>query len=212
MEVSSFFTRGGVPATDIDDNNPHSDGKSYPRCRIWEVSGTTHTLVVGDTIGTGQNTDGIMISGIDTGVEDGFYTFAFTDLIGYDSTKKYLVRTDGGNTLPDVDRYQAVEFDEELSNSTIADAVWDESAGDHLANGTTGELLSLIKVAIDTTLKYETNRTKIDTATSEMIIYDSDCTTELRRFRLLDSTGAPSITEVCERVPTSASDGNPVCP
>lgn len=211
IEISSFFARGGILATDIDDNNPHPDGKEYPRIRIWEVSGTTHTLIVGDVIGTGQNADGIMSPGIDTGVEDGFYTFVFTDLIGYDPTKKYLVRTDGGSTLPNIDRYQAADFDEELSNATIADAVWDETAADHLTAGTTGELLTLIKSAIDNQLQYDKNRTKIDTVNNEMIIYDDDCVTELRRFKLLDSTGTPSISEVCERIPTSATDGS-VCP
>ena len=210
VEISSFFARSGIPATDIDDNNPHSDGKNYPRLRIWEVSGTTHTLIVGDAIGTGQNTDGEMSPGVDTGIEDGFYTFVFTDLIGYDPTLKYLVRADGGNTLPDVDRYQAADISPELSNESIADAVWDEPLGDHLLSGSTGEMLDLIKLSIDTVLKYDTNRTKIDTATNEMIIYDDDCSTELRRFKLLDSSGNPSVTEVCERQPIDDL-GNPIC-
>jgi len=211
VEISSFFARSGIPATDIDDNNPHSDGKDYPRVRIWEVSGTTHTLIVGDAIGTGQNTDGIMSPGIDTGIEDGFYTFVFDDTIGYDPSKKYLVRSDGGNTLPDVDRYQAADVSPELSNESIADAVWDEASADHLISGSMGDLMNLIKAGIDNQLQYDKNRTKIDTATNEMIIFDDDCVTELRRFKLLDSSGNPSITEVCERKPISATDGS-VCP
>lgn len=211
IEINSFFTRGGIPAADIDDNNPHSDGKNYPRVRIWEVDGATHTLIVGDTIGTGQNSDGIMTPVIDTGVEDGFYSFIFTDLIGYDPTKKYLVRTDGGNTLPDVDRYQTADINPELTNESIADAVWDEASADHLISGSMGELMTLIKSAIDNQLQYDKNRTKIDTVNNEMIIYDDDCVTELRRFKLLDSSGNPSVTEVCERKPISATDGT-VCP
>ncbi len=211
VEINSLFSRRGVPATDIVNFNPQPDGKNYPRARVWEVSGNTYILIVGDVIGTGQNTDGIMIPGVDTGVEDGFYTFVFTSTIGYDPTKTYLARTDGGGTLPNSDRYHTVVITPELSNQTIADAVWDEPTINHLVLGTTGEVLTLIKAAIDNQLQYEKNRTKIDTINNEMIIYENDCTTILRKFKLLDSTGNPSTTNVCERKPISATDGS-VCP
>lgn len=98
----------------------------------------------------------------------------------------------------------------------IPSAVWDQPSIDHLAAGTTGETLSQIKAdtgsisistatlnsLINTVLKYEKNRTKIDTVNKQMIVYDNDGTTILQIFNLKDSTGAPSVAEVCERVPT----------
>lgn len=226
IEINSFFTKGGVPATDIDNSNPIG-GKNYPLIRVWEITGSVYTLIVGDTIGSGQNVDGTMVPVIDTGVEDGFYTFLFTDTIGYDETKKYLVRTDAGPSVPTQERYQAAQVDSNTIDATaIADAVWDEQASDHLGVGTTGLHLSQTKAntdqlfldvasvqsIVDLILKYDTNRTKIIPSTNELIVYDDDCTTILRKFSLLDSSGTPSTTEVCERKPVAASDGQSVCP
>lgn len=233
LEITSFFTRGGVPAVDIDNLNPHVDGKNYPRIRIWEISGNTYNLVVGDTVGSGQNIDGIMTPVFDTGVEDGFYSFVFTDVIGYDETKRYLVRSDGGPSLPSNERFQVVNVDPlqaTVNYNSVADAVWDAQVTNHLDPGTTGAALAQIKA--DTTaiaqnlyldadsvlelvnllLKYETNRTKIDPVTKTLIVYDDNCTTPLRTFALFDHNGQPSVDEVCERRPVSATDGQPVCP
>ena len=68
IEITSFITRAGVPATDIDDLNPHLDGRNYPRLRIWEIDGGTQDLIIGDPAGSGLNTDAIMSPVID-GVE-----------------------------------------------------------------------------------------------------------------------------------------------
>lgn len=222
IEINSFFTRLGVPATDIDDLNPHPDGKNYPRVRIWEISGSTQNLVIGDPVGSGQVTDGIMTPVTDT-AEDGFYTFLFTDLLGYDPTKKFLIRADGGPSLPDTERYQVSNIDP--TESTIIKGVWDENILNHLSTNSAGLTLSQVKATTDTlyvsvnaiydlvniVLKYETNRTKVDTTNNILIVYDNDCVTELRRFQLLDHNGNPNSSEVCERKPISATDGKPVC-
>lgn len=235
LEITSFFTRGGVPAIDIDNLNPHSDGKNYPRVRIWEINGSAYNLVVGDTIGSGQNTDGVMAPVLDTGVEDGFYSFVFTDVVGYSETKRYLVRSDGGPSLPSNERFQVVMVDPlvaavSIDYDQISDAVWDAQVTNHLDPGSTGATLAQVKA--DTTaivqnlylnagsvmdlvnllLKYETNRTKIDPVTKTLIVYDDNCTTPLRTFALFDHNGQPSVEEVCERRPVSATDGQPVCP
>lgn len=226
IEINSFFTKGGIPATDIDDKNPIG-GRNYPLVRIWEVAGSAYNLVVGDTIGSGQNFDGTMVPVADTGVEDGFYSFLFTDLIGYDEIKTYLIRSDGGPSLPPNERYQVAHLDSVASNAAeIADAVWDEAQIDHLNAGSMGLALSQTKAntdqlfldvaavqsIVDLILKYDTNRTKIDTVNNEMLIYDDDCTTVLRKFKLLDSAGVPSTSELCERKPIAATDGQSVCP
>lgn len=99
----------------------------------------------------------------------------------------------------------------------IASAVWGKPSMDQLSPGSTGEMLSQIKAdtgnvsisnaalttLVNTLLKYERNRTKIDTVNKQMIVYDDDCTTVLHVFDLKDSAGNPSITEVCERRPST---------
>lgn len=216
IEINSFFTRGGIPATDIDNLNPHPDTKNYPRARIWEVSGSVYDLVVGDTVGSGQNTDGIMAPVVDTAVEDGFYSFIFADTIGFSENKKYLVRCDGGPSLPSNERYQVAEITPAGTATltpgdinAIVDGVWDELQSDHDTPGTMGGSLdcactnaALALSIVNTLLKFETNRTKIDKVAKTLTIYDNDDVTPLIVFDLKDGTGAPSVAEVCERMPT----------
>lgn len=218
IEINSLFTNAGIPATGITGG--------YPSVRIWEVNGAVQTLIVGTPSGSGQNTDGIMteITTSSPSTSDGFYTFLFTDLIGYDATKKYLIRSDGGPTLPNTDRYQSASIDP--IEETIINGVWDENlAPDHQLAGSAGLTLSQIKA--DTTqlfldvaavqnivnliLKYDTNRTKIDDINKTLTVYDDDCSTVLRVFNLLDQNGNPSTDSVCERKPVVANDGKPVC-
>jgi len=217
IEINSLFANSGVPATNIAAATP-----GYPTVRIWEVNGAVQTLIVGSPTGTGQSTDGIMTEIDDGGspeTKDGFYTFLFTDTIGYDSTKKYLIRSYGGTSLPAADRYQTAEI------NPIEEAIWDVDRTGHLGTNTTGLALSQIKAdttqlfldvaAVNTLvsllLKYDTNRTKIDDTAKTLTVYDNDCTTVLRVFQLLDQYGTPSTDSVCERKPITASDGKPVC-
>lgn len=227
IEISSFFTSGGAPAVDIDNNNPIG-GLNYPLVRIWEIDGSVHTLIVGDGSGTGQSFDGTMVPLVSAGTEDGFYSFVFTDTIGYISTKKYLVRSDAGPSISTAERYQTATIASDsivIDVDAIADAVWDEPSTDHLSVGSTGLVLGQIKATtdqlfidvatiqdiVDITLKYQTNRTVIDPVNKTMTVYDNDCVTILRTFSLLDSNGTPSTDEVCERVPTIANDNRPTC-
>jgi hypothetical protein len=232
IEINSFFTRGGAPATDIDNLNPHPDGKNYPRTRIWEISGSSYDLVVGDTIGSGQNTDGLMAPIVDTAVEDGFYSFIFTDTIGFSESKKYLVRSDGGPSLPTNERYQVAEITPAGTATltpgdinAIIDGVWDETSAAHNTAGTFGNLVNQIDEVrtaaecactntttllpqvqdildiVNILLNFDANRTKIDKVAKTLTVYADDNVTPIRVFRLLDSTGTPSVDEVCERVP-----------
>jgi len=193
MIISSFFTNNGNPVTGL-----------TPTIRIWEVTPTLDTLVV---------TDAPMGE-----IGDGFYKY---DFVSYDPTKDYTFRSDGGVTLPAVNRY-LVGANNAASITTqtlteIGAQVWDTNANSHLIPGSTGEKLSQIKA--DTTtlvvstsainalvqlvLKYDTNRTKIDTVAKTLTVYDDDCVTPLEVFNLFDSNGVPSVTEVCERRPTT---------
>ncbi len=217
IEINSLFTNAGVPTSGLS-----------PTIRIWEVTGATQALIVGTPSGSGQNTDGLMteiLTAGSPGTGDGFYTFLFTDLIGYDPLKKYLIRTDGSAALQSTDRYQTGAIDP--IEETIINGVWDEQISpDHLGVGSAGLILSEIKAdttslflniddvntLVTTLLKYDTNRTKIDSVANTLTVYDDDCTTILRVFSLLDQTGTPSTDSVCERKPIASTDGKPVCP
>lgn len=140
----------------------------------------------------------------------GWYRF---DFFAYDPTKNYVFTFDGGPTLSDCERYKYggnESYVEEISSG-----VWDETMTDHTQVGSTGLALNQIKadtasilvseVTITTLLnlllKYERNRTKIDVANAQLIIYEDDCITPLQVFNLLDFSGMPSVETVCQRVP-----------
>ena len=161
------------------------------------------------------------------GSRDGFYKYAFTTANGYDPKKCYAFRVDGGVSQLAQERYQVGELSVMDNAEALVDLVYDEPSIDHISSGTFGEMVNQISATSNTLLmdvgdvmalvelaiKYQANRTKIDPATMQMIIYDVDCVTPLRTFQLLDSSGNPSIDEMCERVPiaTGTSDGLPVC-
>lgn len=219
--VSSYFEDESGPVTGL-----------TPTIRIWEVATTGNLLVVGAPCGSGQNTDGIMDEVENCGspptTQDGFYSFVFADTIGYDPTKNYVVRVDGGGSLQLHRRYQtnAISPMDAISIVDIADAVWDEPRTDHLIPGSTGEALSQIKA--DTTdivnklyldadsvlevvqllLKMEAGRTKIDPSNYTLTVYDEDCITPLRVFKLYDSAGNESVVDVCERKPITKGIGD----
>lgn len=215
--ITSFFTRGGTPATNIE---TVSAGAS-PVVRIWEVTDGTPG---GDAfIG-----EFVMIPMEDGANDDGFYKYEFDDGDGFDEAKTYTFRTDGGTSIPPGERYQVARLDpsENIDLDEIADAVWDEPTADHLTAGSTGLALSQIKAdttniatqlyldadsvqnMVEVLLKLEAGRTKIDPTAKTLTVYDEDCTTVLRVFDLLDSTGTPSVTDVCERVPKVKGTGD----
>lgn len=193
MYIGSFFADEGIPRLGL-----------TPTIRIWEVTETSETLTI----------NGAAL----TEVGDGFYKYNFTT---YDSTKDYMFRVDGGSVLTDTDRYHYGSTGyaklEQQTIDQISDGVWDETASDHLGGGSTGEALATIKsdtsstaisvislnTLVTTLLKYEKNRTVIDKTSMTLTIYDDDCTTPLHVFYLKDSNGNLSVTEVCERVPTT---------
>ena len=216
--IKSFFTKSGIPAIGL-----------TPTIRIWEVNGVTDDIIIGSPNGTGDpgsgiGTDGIMAEVIDSvgGIsQDGFYKFEFTPAMGYDPTKSYITRIDGGSSLLPSDRYQVGDFDptDEATVQNITDGIYDEPRNLHLIPGSMGEAINLNRAdisairtndlpvlldLIDLVRKYQTNRTKIDPVANTLTVYDDDCVTVLRVFHLLDSAGNPDVSNVCERDPTSA--------
>lgn len=209
MIISSFFTFNGAPAIGL---------SPLPTLIIYSVTGTTQTVVVSG------------VSMVEVG--SGFYQYLFT---AYDPTQEYVFRADGGSTYisDNPERYQAgaIQVATITSSTTtdIAAAVWDQTTSTHVAAGTFGLLeqqtaANVVAVAnnlyvnansvldiVNLLAQYEMNRTKIDPVACTLTVYEADCVTPLRVFKLLDTTGAPSISEVAERKPISANDGFPVC-
>lgn len=209
MIISSFFTLDSIPAVGL---------SPLPTLLIWEVDGTSETLVIP--------------SASMSEVGDGFYQYLFSSYV--DGTQ-YVFRVDGGTTyaLDNAERYQAGSIEvATLTDAEVADisaSVWNSVAVNFTTPGTMGLLenqtnantlaiannlfmgannvLDLVQLLV----QYETNRTRIDPIARTLTVYENDCVTPLRVFSLLDTTGSPSITEVAERKPISANDGQPVC-
>lgn len=209
--ITSFFTRGGTPATNIETIS----GGTFPVVRIWEV-------IDGSPAGDAFIGEFVMIPMEDGVNDDGFYKYEFTDAPdGFDESSTYTFRSDGGTSIPPGERYQVARLDpsENLDATAVENAVWDANRIAHNNPGSTGEGLNQIKA--DTTaiaqnlylgadsvleivqlhLKLEAGRTKIDPVTKTLTIYDVNCTTILRQYNLYDSAGTASVTDVCERVP-----------
>lgn len=208
MIITSYFTLNGAPAIGL---------SPLPTIQIWSITGTSSSLIV-----NGDSTNEI---------GGGFYQYLFSS---YDSTQDYAFRTDGGTTyVSDTpERYQSgsIEAVTLVDNGTsIINGVWNATAIDYTVPGTMGLLenqinANVISVAnnlyisansvmdiVNLIVKYQTNRTRIDSTALTLTVYDDDCTTPLRVFQLLDSSGNPSITQVAERKPIAANDGLPVC-
>lgn len=192
--ITVHFTNNGAPQTGL-----------TPTIDIFELnplvpSSNTQVVTAGATVEIGM----------------GFYRYDFAT---YDPTKNYVFSFDGGASLSGCDRYKYggnESYVEDIAPASAA-ATWEESATNHLNTGTTGLLLTQIKAdtasilisetamttLLNTMLKYQRNRTKIDVANAQLIIYDDDCTTPLTTFNLRDFNGMPSVQEVCERIPTT---------
>lgn len=185
--LTAHFTTGGVPITGL-----------TPTIDIIEMGTITNTLIVS--------------SASLTEVGIGWYRYNF---VTYDPTKSYVFTIDGGVSLPACERYKYGGNESYVED--ISSEVWNEDLLTHLTVGSTGEALAQIKAntatiavneitiltLLNTLLKYQRNRTKIDIANNQLIIYDDDCITPLTTFNLKDFSGMPSVAEVCERIPTT---------
>lgn len=109
--ILTFFQDKGVPA----------EGLS-PTVDIWDVSDAAPVVVAAAM----------------TELSGGFYKYIFTT---FDDAVEYSIRSDGGASLKNQDRYQFAT--NTVSSSSIADAVWDEQRDDHTIVGSYGESVSL---------------------------------------------------------------------
>jgi hypothetical protein len=111
-------------------------------------------------------------------------------LLGYNISKKYLIRVDGGESVDN--RYQSSLINPSDDLSTISVQIDD--------------VLELVQLCV----KYNTNRTKINLVDHTLTIFDNDGSTILRTFILRDTHGNPSSSEVAERIPVFSTDGQPI--
>ena len=191
----------------------------------------------GSVPGLGSNNDGIMLEITDGSQADGFYKYVFDTVNGLDTTKTYLARTDAGPSLPLALRRQVVRISPFEMPGNLAGEVWGADpaiwpAGDTTMGGVLNKIddcceatnlevmeirsvdLPAIMTLLDMCRKYESNRTRIDPTNYTLTIYDDDCITPLRVFKLLDHEGKPTVTNVCERRPNDGlgtTDGYPAC-
>jgi hypothetical protein len=211
--ITSHFSKNGIPSINLS-----------PTIRIWEVN-SNNDLLIGSPDGIKLNTDGFMTEMISSsGTQDGFYKFEFTSILGFDDSKQYLIKVDGGSSETGFQRYQVSQIDPIID---VVDAIFNEPIVQHTQLGSFGEkinqisantqqlTLNLIDVMalLDLILKYDTNRTKIDIVNHTLTVYDDDCSTPLRTFKLYDANGTPSVADVIERRPITVgtTDGQPVC-
>lgn len=224
LMITSFFTRKGNPATDIETVTP-----GFPVARVWELSDGTPS---GDSF-VGE----FQMAPIEDGAnDDGLYKYELTAADGYDETKSYMFRCYGGTSLPIGEQYQVGEASAEIGDITqteinqianaAASAVWEEAAADHITAGSTGEALNQVRAntsnildklyldadsvleIVQLLLKLEAGRTKIDPVNNTLTVFEKDNTTILRQFNLVDSDGNPSVSEICERRPSIKGVGD----
>lgn len=182
--ITAHFSVGGVPQINL-----------TPTIDLFEL-GATNTQVIND--------------GNLAEIGNGWYRYDFS---GYNPSKAYVFTIDGGTSLAVCDRYKY--GGNESYAEDITSAVLNEPLINHSTSGSLAETVNMIKadtasimvsesaivILLDTLLKYQRNRTKIDTANAQLIIYDDDGTTPLTTFNLKDFNGMPSVQEVCERIP-----------
>lgn len=183
--ITAFFTSSGVPCTGL-----------VPAITIT----STTTSVDTTTVSAASMTE----------IGNGWYKYAFTT---YDRALDYVFVIDGGSSLDAYDRYQ--HGGNESYAEDISSAVLEEPLVDHAVTGSLSDNVTRIKAdtttivvsevtittLLNTLLKYQRNRTRIDTSNAQLIIYDDDETTPLTTFNLKDFNGMPSVQEVCERIP-----------
>lgn len=188
--ITVHFTNAGTPTSGL-----------TPTVNIYEL----------DAVNPAINTL-IVTAGSTTEIGTGWYRY---DFLTYDPTKNYIYTFDGGAGLTAPDRYKIGGNESYVED--VSSGVWNEPSISHTAAGTTGLFLSQIQTntasisisqvtltsLLNTLLKYERNRTQIDTINATLTVFDDDCVTPLTIFNLRDHLGNPSVSEVCERAPTT---------
>lgn len=189
--LTAHFTTNGYPQVGLS-----------PTITIHQIGNTTTSMII--------DHDPV------TEIGSGWYCYRFTT---YDPRGNYVFMFDGGTTMSAFERFKVGGNEGYVED--ISSEVWNEDALTHMGADTTGIVLNQIKAdtaalmisdvamaaMLNTLLKFERNRTKIDMVAAQLVIFDDDCITPIATFDLKDFNGMPSVSEVCERIPTTC--GNP---
>ena len=124
------------------------------------ITGLTPVIDIFE-LGVTTNTH-VVVAGATIEVGLGWYRYDFTT---YDAKKNYVFTFDGGTALDNCERYKIG------GNESYIEEISDEISISQTA----------LTALINTMLKYERNRTKIDIAAATLTIYDDDCVTPLTR-------------------------------
>jgi hypothetical protein len=176
MNILAFFTNSGTPATGL-----------TPTIRVREVP--VGTLVV---------TDQAM-----TELGDGHYSYDFT---GYDATKDYAIRCDGGITLPSGERYTYAGNENYYEDTQ--QSVWSTPVTAYTGKNMTGAMQTLIysnEIHVDTVSGAGTG-TNFPWGTLRFPINDFDDAVQIARTRgifnihIHDSLSIPAGTDATDLI------------
>jgi len=129
-----------------------------------------------------------------TEVGDGFYTYDYTTVAGYDPTLPYVAVCDGWDgTPPDPDTLdQRYTYGGNiLDTGSLGAGVWDEPVAAHAVPGTFGQEVQDTFTVSNEVLDLLENRLTIDTATSTLNLWDDVGTTIIKTWPIRDKTAAP---------------------
>lgn len=190
-----------------------SDALAYSMCvtaddfsslsgSIWNASASFSTS---GTMGELQSRlNATVASRAAAGAEMGLLTGTMTSLIDGiwdEQVGQHLLSGSAGDTIYSGSSGQ-VSASVSVDNAAVAAAVWDRSLGLHQTSGSAGwvlERMTVVSASVDFMHAIQGGRWRMDTGSYEMIMYREDNSTEVARFSLHDSAGAPSFTNPFER-------------
>lgn len=180
--ISAFITLNGVPQINLTPS---------PIVTIYDA--LTNNILI-------SNQPMIEIGG-------GFYKYTVTD---YDESIEYLFLADAGASFPEQERYYygTLAQIDNIDANRLSSNIWNYPSNTLFQPNTFGELIqnldSSVSISVDVLsllLKYQTNRTKINSSDKTLTIYDNDQVTPIKIFKLYDEQGVLSIDPVFERIP-----------
>lgn len=179
ITIMMRFTRDGESATDI-----HTATPGFPTIRIRDVE--TDSIIIDAVAMTPSN-----------GINDGIYKYDFIEGNGFDKTKRYFCTFDAGSSITsNNEKYLEGYIEPNHDNELLTGQATIEAKIDTI-NTDVDDVLT----ATTYLRKFESNRTQVNVASGELIVYDDDCTTILWKFRLLDENGQPNVQSIAERLP-----------
>jgi hypothetical protein len=123
------------------------------------------------------------LNGTDTDMK-GIYRFLWNSATPVSAQGEYQFIFKYNDGVSDLETFDDIYFDDALSSTSIASAVWNALTASFVAAGSFGLMLKRIKAAL-------INRMELaDGSSSNLVIYDDDAVTPLLTASVTDKTGA----------------------